>query len=237
MQSLLLNWNIQTRYLAMLIYFLIVLTIDNVFVLLFLLILMILAILGPNLLPSKVLFKRFIKFCPFPIMIFITLLISGITVNFYEYYQFALVVVLRLIIGFLVVQLLVLNGQFIDFIDGLNAVKFPSKLCVIMYLMNRYIPLFYADFKNIKHVLRSRFFISKTNIYSLALWAGVLGNLIVRSYDKSDHIYMAMKSRGVNEMQFNLRRGTIKRIAVADIMLSVFIICLAIIAKLWSIKL
>ncbi len=234
MKSILSNWNISIKYITMFIFLVIALTIDNLYMLVGLIVLILAFIIPFKLMKAEVLLKRFIKFSPFPLMIFITILISGIVGDFYEYFQFAVVAVMRIILGFCVVQILVLSGNFVDFIDALSIMHFPAKLCVIMHLMNRYIPLFHSDFIKMKDVLKSRFFISKTNIFSISLWSSVLGNMIVRSYEKSDIIYMAMKSRGVNELQFNLRKTNVQKINFVDLVLGIFFIGIAIWVKMWS---
>ncbi len=76
--------------------------------------------------------------------------------------------------------------------------KIPRKLVHLFFFFYRYISVLHEEYMRLKRAMHIRAFRAKTNIHTYKTYAYLVGMLIVRSYDRSQRIYMAMLCRGFN---------------------------------------
>ena len=74
-----------------------------------------------------------------------------------------------------------------------------SEMCIrdrsMLFLVNRYIHLLTGEFRVQTMALKSRMFVPKAHPSVLKNIGYVIGGMFIRNYDRSEHVYMAMRSR------------------------------------------
>lgn len=142
---------------------------------------------------GRVLGKRAKTFSWFIVMVLLTLAISdGVPISS-QALTFSFLVTIRLLIGFLAMNALVGKQGFLAWIDAMQRFKLPAPLITLMYLMHRYIYYFFEHIYKKKMAMRLRYTANKLHFKS---WGYAIGYTFVQSYEQSDTLYMAMKSRG-----------------------------------------
>lgn len=82
------------------------------------------------------------------------------------------------------------------FLAGLNDLKMPTILIQICFLTYRYIFLLLDDLKKMKKALASRSFNARWKLRAFKVYGELISTMLVKSIDRSDEIYKAMKARG-----------------------------------------
>lgn len=81
-------------------------------------------------------------------------------------------------------------------IKALNKLKFPNSLVQMLMFTYRYIFVFVDEFQRIWTAMESRGFKLRTTFYALGAIGKAMGMLFVRSYERAERVYNAMRSRG-----------------------------------------
>ncbi|MCW3133456.1 MAG: cobalt ECF transporter T component CbiQ [Methanophagales archaeon] len=110
-------------------------------------------------------------------------------------------------------------------IKALDRLKVPNSLVQMLMFTYRYIFVFVAEFQRIWMAMVSRGFKLRTTIYALRTIGKALGMLFVRSYERAERVYRAMRSRGYTGYQKTLVKFEIR---MKDYLLAVFIMGFAI---------
>ena len=84
-------------------------------------------------------------------------------------------------------------------VKALERLRIPNKLVQMIMFTYRYIFVFVAELQRIWRSLESRGFKAKMNIYTIQTMGKVMGTHFVRSYDRAEHVYNAMSSRGYGD--------------------------------------
>jgi cobalt/nickel transport system permease protein len=86
--------------------------------------------------------------------------------------------------------------KFVTFIKTLEKLRVPNKLVQIIALTYRYIFVFLNETQRTLRSVESRGFRRKTRLFNLRIMGNIIGMLLVRSYERGQHVYEAMVSRG-----------------------------------------
>lgn len=81
-------------------------------------------------------------------------------------------------------------------IKALDRLKVPNSLVQMFMFTYRYIFVFIDEFQRIWMAMESRGFKLRTTLYALRTIGKALGMLFVRSYERTERVYWAMRSRG-----------------------------------------
>ena len=81
-------------------------------------------------------------------------------------------------------------------IKALDRLKVPNSLVQMLMFTYRYIFVFIDEFQRIWTAMESRGFKLRTTLYALRTIGKALGMLFVRSYERAERVYRAMRSRG-----------------------------------------
>jgi len=110
-------------------------------------------------------------------------------------------------------------------IKALDRLKVPNSLVQMLMFTYRYIFVFVDEFQRIWRAMESRGFKLRTTLNALRTIGKALGMLFVRSYERAERVYRAMRSRGYMGSQKTLVEFEIR---MKDYMLAVFIMGFAV---------
>ncbi len=110
-------------------------------------------------------------------------------------------------------------------IKALDGLKVPNSLVQMLMFTYRYIFVFLDEFQRIWTAMESRGFKLRTTLYALRTIGKALGMLFVKSYERAERVYRAMRSRGYTGYQKTLVEFEVR---TRDYLLAVFIIGFAV---------
>lgn len=83
-------------------------------------------------------------------------------------------------------------------LQALQQMGIPSSIIQMLLLTHRFIYLFQQEAHRMHRSMKLRGFSPKTNIATMRITGNFLGMLFIRSYERTQHVYEAMLSRGYN---------------------------------------
>ncbi len=94
---------------------------------------------------------------------------------------------------------------------ALHHLKVPAKLVQLLFFTFRYLHVIQREFQRLFEAASLRGFAPRTDLFTYRATAYLVGNLLVRSYDRSQRVYEAMLCRGFRGTfpvyhHFSLRR-------------------------------
>jgi cobalt/nickel transport system permease protein len=114
----------------------------------------------------------------------------------YEGLRYGILVALRAISAVILVFPMIATTRFDITIKALDKLKMPNMLVQMFMFTYRYIFVFVVEFQRTWRAMTARGFKMKTNIYALKTIGKALGTLFVRSYERGERVYQALRSRG-----------------------------------------
>lgn len=99
--------------------------------------------------------------------------------------------------------------SFPHFLKGLEELRFPRIIIMVLSFMYRYLFVTVDELMRMRQAKDSRT-IRPRRFFELKTLANLLGNLFIRSYDRGERIYLAMCSRGFNGRIKTLKRDSFK---------------------------
>lgn len=132
---------------------------------------------------------------PFLILMLVTLSISEGIPPRQTAVVFALLLCSRVVIAVLVILAMAGGKEAEEFIISLSVLPIPQTYLSLLLLTNRYVHLLVREFRHQMMAMRSRMFVPKANPAVLKNIGYVVGGMFIRSYDRSEQVYAAMKSR------------------------------------------
>ncbi|MFW2331803.1 MAG: cobalt ECF transporter T component CbiQ [Nitrospinota bacterium] len=72
----------------------------------------------------------------------------------------------------------------------------PKKLVYLLFFIYRYMSLLHIEFEKLQKATRIRSFEAKANIHTFKHLSYLMGGLFIKSYDRSERAYNALKLRG-----------------------------------------
>ena len=119
-------------------------------------------------------------------------------------------VVFKAYLSILAMILLVGSTQFNLFLRGLQNLKVPALFIMILSFMYRYIFVILDELMRMSQAKRSR--APKMKVFpNFKVLSSMLGSLFIRSYEKSEKVYLAMCSRGFDGEVKALNRFSFSR--------------------------
>jgi cobalt/nickel transport system permease protein len=98
-----------------------------------------------------------------------------------------------IMLGFLV---LTTKMQPAEFAKGLGKIGFPESFIQLLLLTFRYIEVLRSEYKRLRLAMRARGFRPQSNMHTWRSFGYLAGMLFIRSLDRADRVFAAMKCRG-----------------------------------------
>ncbi|MBD3315132.1 MAG: hypothetical protein GF344_05050 [Chitinivibrionales bacterium] len=114
----------------------------------------------------------------------------------YEGLMLALVIAVRALAVLVMFMVVLETAPLSSSIRALSALKVPPKLVAIIFFAVRFMYLYVDDLRRMRTALKLRGYGRAGPIAGMAGNAGVVGSLLVRSFEHADRIDTAMKLRG-----------------------------------------
>lgn len=177
-------------------------------------------------LPISYVFKRSLIIIPFSFFVAIfapfiprdnqspLLVIDFIHLNIYSHGLLIMAnAILKSWISVLAVIMLYSTTPFPDILRGLERLRLPNILVVLLSFTFRFLFLFIDEFKRLKKARDARLSSTKKLVQWKSL-GNIIGSLLVRAYERAEKIYKAMLSRGFDG---KIRSNAILKIKTVDI--------------------
>ena len=119
----------------------------------------------------------------------------GLTMT-YEGLEYGILVAVRALSAVILVLPMIATTRFDVTIKALGELKMPNMLVQMFMFTYRYIFVFVVEFQRTWRAMAARGFQLKTNLYALKTIGRALGMLFVRSYERGDRVYQALRARG-----------------------------------------
>ena len=89
--------------------------------------------------------------------------------------------------------------------QALHNLHFPDKLCHLLLFTYRYLYVFEQEYHRLVQAMKIRGFQPRTNLHTYRSYAYLAAMLLVRSYDRADRVFQAMRCRGFHGVFYSLR--------------------------------
>lgn len=100
------------------------------------------------------------------------------------------------------------TAPFLTSIRAMRSLRLPDVIVDMMLLAYRYLEEFGETRTTMQRAMRMRGFESdRFSFRNLSLWAGLAGSLLIRSYDRSERVYQAMRLRGYGHKKNSIDRN------------------------------
>lgn len=129
--------------------------------------------------------------------------------------------------------LLVSTTKVVDLLKGLEQLRVPNILIMIISFMYRYIFVLTDDIMRMKQARDSRNF-GGSRKWQIKTLGNIIGTLFVRSYERGERVYSAMLSRGYDGHTRTLR---VFKFNTADFVFGIGISILLVLSGIWGILL
>lgn len=104
-------------------------------------------------------------------------------------------VLIKAFLSVLIISSLVLSTGERELFHGLRKIKVPAIMVSIIFLMYRYIFLIREESRTGRMAINSRIFKKSYHTVNKRL-AFLMGNMLIKSFDRAENIYRSMESRG-----------------------------------------
>ncbi|MBD2744949.1 cobalt ECF transporter T component CbiQ [Coleofasciculus sp. FACHB-1120] len=100
------------------------------------------------------------------------------------------------------------TAPFLTSIKAMRSLRLPDVIVDMMLLAYRYLEDFGETRMRMQRAMRMRGFESdRFSFRNLNMWSGLAGSLLIRSYDRSDRVYQAMRLRGYGHNKNSIDRN------------------------------
>jgi cobalt/nickel transport system permease protein len=89
--------------------------------------------------------------------------------------------------------------------QALHNLKLPDKLCHLLLFTYRYIYVFEQEYRRLVQAMKIRGFRPRTNLHTYRSYAYLAAMLLVRSFDRAERVFAAMRCRGFNGTFYSLK--------------------------------
>jgi len=124
--------------------------------------------------------------------------LGGITLSYrgIEYVKFAAMIVLKALTAVMLIFPMIGTSRMDITIKALEGLHLPNKLVQMFAFTYRYIFVLDDEFTRMDRSLASRGFKRRGNLYTLTTISKAIAMLFVKSYERADRVFYAMRSKG-----------------------------------------
>ena len=95
--------------------------------------------------------------------------------------------------------------------QALRRLRLPDKLCHLLLFTYRYIYVFEQEYRRLVLAMKIRGFRPRTDLHTYRSYAYLAAMLLVRSFDRAERVFAAMRCRGFQGTFYSLRTFTWQR--------------------------
>jgi cobalt/nickel transport system permease protein len=95
--------------------------------------------------------------------------------------------------------------------QALHTLRLPDKLCHLLLFTYRYIYVFEQEYRRLVQAMKIRGFRPRTNLHTYRSYANLTAMLLVRSFDRAERVFAAMRCRGFQGTFYSLKTFTWQR--------------------------
>ena len=139
----------------------------------------------------------------------------------YEGLLQALVILLRANAIVMVSLALLATIDAVTFGHALASLRVPERLVHLLLFTVRYIEVLHAEYHRLRTAMKCRVFQPRNSLHTYKSIGYLVGMLLIRSFERSERILMAMKCRGFNGQFHLLKEFTLTKRDVTFSMLAV----------------
>jgi len=123
---------------------------------------------------------------------------GGITLSYrgIEYVKFAAMIVIKALTAVMLIFPMIGTSRMDITIKALEGLHLPNKLVQMFAFTYRYIFVLDDEFTRMDRSLASRGFRKRGNLYTLTTISKAIAMLFVKSYERADRVFYAMRSKG-----------------------------------------
>ncbi|MBM7542373.1 cobalt ECF transporter T component CbiQ [Amphibacillus cookii] len=142
--------------------------------------------------PIKLLLQRYLIISPFLLLMTVPLFWS------FQHQQsiFALILLLKAFTSMTVLTIILETQTLDQLMSGLLGFHIPPTLITILVLSYRYVFLLLDDVQRMLTAIKSRLFHGGIRFKSLKIYGQLMAALLVKAFERSEHMYEAMTARG-----------------------------------------
>ncbi len=96
--------------------------------------------------------------------------------------------------------LLLSTAGIFNLAHALHHLHVPEKLVQLIFFSFRYIHVLQREYQKLGAAIKLRGFSPQTNLYTYKTYAYLIASLLIKSYDRSERVYKAMRCRGFQGM-------------------------------------
>jgi cobalt/nickel transport system permease protein len=89
--------------------------------------------------------------------------------------------------------------------QAMHNLKLPDKLCHLLLFTYRYIYVFEQEYRRLVQAMKIRGFRPRTNLHTYRSYAYLAAMLLVRSFDRAERVFAAMRCRGFAGTFYSLK--------------------------------
>jgi cobalt/nickel transport system permease protein len=89
--------------------------------------------------------------------------------------------------------------------QAMHHLRLPDKLCHLLLFTYRYIYVFEQEYRRLVQAMKIRGFQAHTNLHTYRSYAYLAAMLLVRSFDRAERVFAAMRCRGFNGAFYSLK--------------------------------
>jgi len=90
--------------------------------------------------------------------------------------------------------------------QALHHLRLPHKLCYLMLFTYRYLYVFEQEYHRLRQAIKVRGFRPRTNLHTYRTYAYLVAMLLVRSHDRAERVFQAMRCRGFKGKFYSLHQ-------------------------------
>jgi len=120
----------------------------------------------------------------------------------YEGLEYGILVAVRAFSAAILIFPMIATTKFETTIKALDSLKVPNLLVQMLTFTYRYIFVFVNEFQRVWRAMQSRGFeLRRKNMHAIRSIGNAMGMILVRSYERSERVYNAMRSAGYSGNQ------------------------------------
>jgi cobalt/nickel transport system permease protein len=89
--------------------------------------------------------------------------------------------------------------------QAMHNLKLPDKLCHLLLFTYRYIYVFEQEYRRLVQAMKIRGFQPRTNLHTYRSYAYLAAMLLVKSFDRAERVFAAMRCRGFQGTFYSLK--------------------------------
>jgi cobalt/nickel transport system permease protein len=120
--------------------------------------------------------------------------------------------------------------KFTMFLKGLECLKVPKVLIMILSFMYRYIFVLIDEAERLERAINMRYF-GGYYLRQIKIFANIIGLLFIRAYERGERVYQSMVARGFDG---KVRTLNTLKLRMTDILFSIVFLGILIIIKIWE---